>query len=324
MCIIVAVPKGKEVEDEILAQCFSRNNDSAGYMHVVNDKLRIRKFLEFDPFLQSFRDSVNTKESSAVLHFRIATHGAVDLENAHPLPIDDDWALCHNGTLYTRNLAGIKGNGLSDTRVFVDTVLRHFVVDDLYNPGFASLLEEICSPGSKLAFLDIYDNITIINESRGTWEKGVWYSNHSFRPFYQGSRGGKTYSRANRQLPGSRKGTLKITDLKTGEKGKIVGNKVIWDNKKKKDTKGTIVTTGHIEPETSPAGEASDIIIRESHDVCPWCNVKIFLVPLIAEKEWNCPHCHKMMICPICKSVLDKQSFLTEKCSTCTCVIREI
>jgi hypothetical protein len=46
---------------------------------------------------------------------------------------------------------------------------------------YTDLIQSYIGAGSKLAFLDTANSITIINESAGVWDEGIWYSNGGYK-----------------------------------------------------------------------------------------------------------------------------------------------
>ncbi len=126
---------------------------------------------------------------ASIFHARIATHGAVNVENCHPFAVGDGSGavLAHNGVLPVR-LA--KGDARSDTRKFAEDVLPLFGgVRVLGDPdGFAVLDDYVTENYSKVAILDPTTGaVHLLGESLGHWgreshDSRVWFSNSSYRP----------------------------------------------------------------------------------------------------------------------------------------------
>jgi hypothetical protein len=122
-----------------------------------------------------------------VVHFRIGTQGTKTEDNTHPFLINDNLAVCHNGifagfkqVIETKdgNVTTITPTDLSDTAVFVETVLKKLNPKFLSNSGIRELLEHYCvSERSKLVFMDGQGRVRIFNESAGEWKDGMWFSN---------------------------------------------------------------------------------------------------------------------------------------------------
>ena len=175
MCIAILKPKDKIINEEILKTCSENNPDGMGFAYIDNDTLYIKKYMKFDDFIKDYKE-VETK-SNMLIHFRIATHGAVELDNCHPFFLNHRMALIHNGI--------ISGYGdkkeKSDTRDFIDRVIGNISWKLMKNPSYRELISKAIGY-SKLAILDITGDYWIINEDNGYWTDGVWYSNKSYEP----------------------------------------------------------------------------------------------------------------------------------------------
>lgn len=175
MCIAIFKPKDKIISEEILKTCSENNPDGMGFAYIDNDTLYIKKYMKFNDFIKDYKE-VETK-SNMLIHFRIATHGTVELDNCHPFFLNHRMALIHNGI--------ISGYGdkkeKSDTRDFIDRVIGNISWKLMKNPSYRELISKAIGY-SKLAILDITGDYWIINEDNGYWTDGVWYSNKSYEP----------------------------------------------------------------------------------------------------------------------------------------------
>lgn len=175
MCIAILKPKGMDISKEILQTCSEANPDGMGFAYIDKDRMYIKKFMEFDEFYKAFKKVKN--KSTMLIHFRIATHGKVELDNCHPFFLNSRMALIHNGV--------ISGYGdkekKSDTRDFIDRVIGNISWKQWKNPSFRELVGKSIGY-SKLAILDITGDYYIINEDKGYWDNGIWYSNKSYEP----------------------------------------------------------------------------------------------------------------------------------------------
>ena len=129
MCIIIVKPKGKSVPENILRVAAQRNPDLCGVAILDGEQFHVQRGLTIEELL-----AVDVPvDTSAVYHFRFATHGRVNIHNSHPFPLFDetltdspkfytDAALVHNGI--------IKGTGankqFSDTFRTVEKINKHF------------------------------------------------------------------------------------------------------------------------------------------------------------------------------------------------------
>lgn len=192
MCIIVSKPAGIDMPTiSTLRTCWDGNPDGAGIMYAHNGRVHIRKgFMQWSDFLDALADiesSFNTKDLSMVLHFRIATHGAVIPGNCHPFPVCSKISKMHR--LNYKTGLGVAHNGIiggletshkvSDTMRFVADFIHPLAEHGLYAEAWAQdLLERSCD-GSRLALLDGSGNIYHIGDWE--WNGGIGYSNNSYR-----------------------------------------------------------------------------------------------------------------------------------------------
>ena len=179
MCIAIYKPEDKVLSLATLKECYTFNPDGAGFMYAENKKLHIEKgFFSF----QSFYDAFKKHESKqAVIHFRIKTHGKIDTTNCHPFAVNNAIGFVHNGII-----SGFGDANHSDTIGFNQSILQPLVSKwgnlALFQDPIIDLIEGRIGY-SKLVFLDRHGNHKIMNEHKGTWDDGVWYSNNSYKPY---------------------------------------------------------------------------------------------------------------------------------------------
>lgn len=180
MCIAIYKPADKNLSKELLQQCWDSNSDGAGFMYNHNGKLKIKKgFMTFNKFYASFN---NLQHKTTVLHFRIKTHGKANEENTHPFFIANTLGFVHNGIINKVDTSSNKD--MSDTWHFNEQFLKGLYKlhpEFIDNEAIQELIKEYVSY-SKLIFMDNQDNVWIMNEEKGEWDDGVWYSNTSYRP----------------------------------------------------------------------------------------------------------------------------------------------
>jgi len=179
MCIAIYKPEGKVLSKETLKECYDNNPDGAGFMYAQHKKLHIEKgFFSFDSFYQAYKKH-ETKQ--AVIHFRIKTHGKIDTTNCHPFAVNNSIGFVHNGVI-----SGFGDANHSDTIGFNNNILQPLVNKwgnlALFQDPIIDLIEGRIGY-SKLVFLDRHGNHKIMNEGKGTWDDGVWYSNTSYKPY---------------------------------------------------------------------------------------------------------------------------------------------
>jgi predicted glutamine amidotransferase len=202
MCIIVAKPKGVKLKREIWAECFRCNGHGAGLTYVEDGDLVVDKgYFEFD---ELYPEIEKREDQEMIVHFRIASAGGISLQNCHPFYYEStifpqySWAITHNGTLPWRST-----KDESDTNCFVYDLLGPHLDRDPYfldSETGKVFLTRFIGERNKLAIMR-YDRkkketkTYIINESAGTKDLGVWFSNYSYRvvvhrPYSSGRYGG--------------------------------------------------------------------------------------------------------------------------------------
>lgn len=184
MCIAIYQSPGCRLPKEQLVQSFKNNPDGAGIAYFnENGDIIIEKDMTLDGILYKYERAVDryAHNSPFAVHFRIATHGAVDLDNCHPFRVSDDTTLIHNGIIPV--VFNSKSDPRSDTRVFVDEYLPKLPADWMDDDHLFDMVETYIGH-SKLVILsragdhDAY----IANEDAGHWSKDgkFWYSNSSY------------------------------------------------------------------------------------------------------------------------------------------------
>ena len=180
MCIAIYKPEEKIISKATLQECYSSNPDGAGFMFADNKQLNIEKgFFNFDSFYNAYKQHQDKK---VVIHFRIKTHGEINKTNCHPFAVNSSLAFVHNGII-----SGLDGDKtLSDTIHFNEQILQPLVNKwgnlALFQDPMINLLETRIGY-SKLIFLDRHGNHKIMNEQKGEWDDGIWYSNNSYKPY---------------------------------------------------------------------------------------------------------------------------------------------
>lgn len=175
MCIAIMKPKDKVLSKEILETCCKANPDGMGFAYIDGDTMYIKKYMKFEDFYKDYKEVEN--KSNMLIHFRIATHGKVEIDNCHPFWLNHRMALVHNGVISGYGDRDTK----SDTRDFIDKVIGNISWKLMKNPSYRELVGK-CIGYSKFAILDISGDYWIINEDKGVWDDGVWYSNTSYKP----------------------------------------------------------------------------------------------------------------------------------------------
>lgn len=179
MCIAINSKKGTSPTKDQLKESFDSNPHGGGYCFADGKKVVIKKgFFTFEDFYRSYEmDQMGKKDK--LIHFRIATHGAINTDNCHPFRITEQIAMIHNGVI-----DHFGSPSKSDTKEFCELVLKPLIIQNgfevLKRESVASMLSDSIG-NSKLAFINHKGQTVLINEKKGNWFKGVWYSNKSYQ-----------------------------------------------------------------------------------------------------------------------------------------------
>jgi glutamine amidotransferase len=183
MCLLTLVLPGAEVRPDYWRDAADANPDGYGWaLNIGADVLRFRS-MSFGTAHKTFMQASDQfPRAVGTFHWRWATGGTVTRDNCHPFRWGDDsrLAVAHNGVLPVPATATE-----SDTRRFAAGLAR-VAPRSLDSVSFMTELGRWAS-GSKLVVLSAHPDTAerhyIVNESAGHWAEGVWYSNHSYRPY---------------------------------------------------------------------------------------------------------------------------------------------
>jgi hypothetical protein len=174
MCIIVVKPFDQPLPSkEIIKICFENNADGAGYMYRRGGIIHIVKgFFDVEALWKSLQ---GVKDEDVCIHFRWATHGAVNRGNCHPFPLTksvnemrNTRAHCTIGIAHNGIISGMKPSKIiSDTMVFIKNIEQDKKLTHQFMKGDG----KFCVMTSEKTLL-IGDFI---------YDKGCYYSNDGFR-----------------------------------------------------------------------------------------------------------------------------------------------
>ena len=167
----------KKINKATLRRCYDANPDGAGFMYAEDKQLHVKKgYFTFKEFYKEYRPH---GDKQVLIHFRIKTHGPINKDNCHPFLVNSGLGFIHNGII-----SGYGSNTKSDTIEFNESILQKIVAkhgnNSLFDDPMVELIENVIGY-SKLVFLDRHGNYTIMNENKGNWNDGVWYSNMSWK-----------------------------------------------------------------------------------------------------------------------------------------------
>jgi len=177
MCIAIMKSANKKISKATLRRCYDANPDGAGFMYAEDKQLVVKKgYFTFKEFYKEYKPH---GDKQVLIHFRIKTHGPIDKNNCHPFLVNNSLGFIHNGIIN-----GYGDSKESDTIQFNNSILKKIVSkhgnNSLFDDPMVELIENVIGY-SKLVFLDRHGNYTIMNEQKGNWNDGVWYSNMSWK-----------------------------------------------------------------------------------------------------------------------------------------------
>jgi hypothetical protein len=175
-CIAVWKPKGVNIARKYLQNCYANNKEGAGFAIAKDGKIEIHKgFFSFDDFWKAYQ---GLQKYAALLHFRIATHGVVNADNCHPFDVSNGkYALVHNGILPSSLHKDDKNE--SDSKQFAKLLEPLLEMVPFGHEGFGKVVGEAIGY-NKIALMNVNGKVWLFNEQKGTWNKGVWYSNSGY------------------------------------------------------------------------------------------------------------------------------------------------
>ena len=177
MCIAIMKSANKKISKSTLRRCYDANPDGAGFMYAEDKQLVVNKgYFTFKEFYKEYKPH---GDKQVLIHFRIKTHGPINKDNCHPFLVNSGLGFIHNGII-----SGYGSSIKSDTIEFNEAILQKIVSkhgnNSLFDDPMVELIENVIGY-SKLVFLDRHGNYTIMNEKKGNWNDGVWYSNMSWK-----------------------------------------------------------------------------------------------------------------------------------------------
>ncbi len=172
MCLIIASPEGLRPDMDIVANAVLDNPHGWGVVSAHQGKLTVTRGFRLPGLYRAIRKL----KGPYLIHFRLATHGAVNIGNCHPFKVNPDCYMVHNGILRIPLI----DTRYSDSWHFAANYVRPYLVTH----GYSNLIqdaEQFIGRYNKLAFIQRNGEVLIANELAGTWKGGLWYSNdHSF------------------------------------------------------------------------------------------------------------------------------------------------
>lgn len=184
MCIAIYQSPGYRLTEDELHNSWVNNPDGAGISFFDgSDEIVIEKTMNKSEFVDIYNNAVDKHGASSemAVHFRIATHGGVNIDNCHPFfTPGKEMSVIHNGIIPVKME---KTDKRSDTRVFVEDVIPNMPDGWLDDEQMFNMVEEFIG-SSKLVVLSHEGKYSsyIFNEQYGHWsqDKKIWFSNKSY------------------------------------------------------------------------------------------------------------------------------------------------
>lgn len=192
MCTLTFCKPGFTPKKDYLVNSCENNPDGFGYGILVDEKIIVGKDMEAEKIIEEFLVAREMyPDAPAIFHSRIGTHGVRDVSNCHPFWSGDDGQtiVAHNGVMQLlTDRVDEDGKVIdvrSDTRIFAEDYLPKFGLEKLADYQMVDMMEDWLGNGNKVVVLThnpaILDGWIILNEHRGSWEDGIWWSNGNYR-----------------------------------------------------------------------------------------------------------------------------------------------
>lgn len=121
MCLLIIKPAGVDIAPDVTLRAVDAHPDGFGLAYAANGRVHTIKGVGI-----AAKDIIDViaarRDDTCIVHWRMATHGRVIYDNAHPFDLADGGALAHNGVL-----SGFGSREVSDTRDFVARIMAHVV-----------------------------------------------------------------------------------------------------------------------------------------------------------------------------------------------------
>jgi glutamine amidotransferase len=183
MCLLCVFEPGASPTRQELMNAADSNPHGYGYAFLTNDKILTGRGMDAEEVIDRFlRIREGFPNTWAMFHARFTTHGLTDKANCHPFRVGNEQhtVLAHNGIL---DIEVPKGSHRSDTRIWAEDIMPEFM-EWLDDPTGYDQLEDWAG-NNKIAIFTLdprmANNVYIINEGLGHWDKGRWFSNDTYK-----------------------------------------------------------------------------------------------------------------------------------------------
>lgn len=186
MCILTFLSPGTEPNLGALACGAAANPHGHGYAIIIGNQVLTGHGMDAETVLAEFAAArARHPDGAALFHSRLATHGALTLDNCHPFPVGGDTrtVLAHNGILPAEVQPRV-GDARSDTRILAEDYLPTHPFGSLDTAAGREGFERWLGT-DKAVILTIdpayTERVYLFGEHRGIWDGGIWYSNDTYQ-----------------------------------------------------------------------------------------------------------------------------------------------
>lgn len=185
MCIIISFPPKKTIKPVWIINSLQNHPDGTGFMYSYNSTLYVVKREDNEKVPEILEELISYRTKYINSHFvffsRAASYGNVSLENTHPIFVNEQVAIVHNGSFnIDRN-----NRSQSDTAALAK-LLSGFTTEQLKSEPVKGLIELACREAGSLVVMMFNDGtVNIFNDDNGIEEKGIWFSNSSYKKLFQ-------------------------------------------------------------------------------------------------------------------------------------------
>ena len=166
MCWMVAKQAGKQVDFKAMDKAQKHNEDGYGVAWYEDGFVKTYKTFNYNQFKGVV---AALKGHTLVAHLRYATRGEKSYHNIHPFDVPSG-VMFHNGTMF-----GLGDKDTSDSQELANTISEcdYKKIEDI-----APLIKPYIDDRiNRLVFFEDNGRVTIMNESLGIMDDGIWYSN---------------------------------------------------------------------------------------------------------------------------------------------------
>ena len=176
MCILIQHPANTNFDEVLLNDFYSHNADGFGAMYAEDGKIVVVKTLGTPAQINKIY-AEELAHRDCIIHYRMKTHGDIDLDNCHPYKVTDDVWMAHNGILSFGNPIDKRK---SDTWHFIEFILRPALQGNprlIYDLDFQDYIADMIGGSNKFGFMTSEGDSIILNREAGVQHMNAWLSN---------------------------------------------------------------------------------------------------------------------------------------------------